>query len=123
MTPEAMRIAIAEACGWTNCKPVGMGREKGIHPLNQKFGDVGYAYWNIPLYDEDLNAIHEAEKTLTPVEADQCDRHLERIMFRNDRDDNWVGGYRNVTVRKWHATAAQRCEAFLKAKNLWKEGK
>lgn len=41
MSPEAQRIAIAEACGWK------------FYPLN------------LPNYLNDLNAMHEAEKRLS----------------------------------------------------------
>ena len=47
MTPEAQRIAIAEACGWKT----GYRDPEAWHPL--------------PDYLNDLNAMHESEKVLT----------------------------------------------------------
>jgi len=46
MTPEAQRIAIAEACGWKT----GYRDPEAWHPL--------------PDYLNDLNAMHDAEKVL-----------------------------------------------------------
>ena len=108
MTQEQQRIAIATACGW-----------KGI---SEQFL-VGYAPWhkvpyserintcpineleyfpldNIPNYPSDLNAMHEAEKTLS-------DKH---------GDDEWSRYTDSITVC---ATAAERAEAFLKTLELW----
>jgi hypothetical protein len=111
MKPEAQRIAIAEARGW---KPNGAG-------YWHKDGDVRGLYFEdleefghtdpLPDYLNDLNAMHEAEKLLSPKEFEcyrwtlwgQCKQPL-------------------VTERHrayLHATAAQRAEAFLKTLNLW----
>lgn len=76
----------------------------------------------LPDYLNDLNAIHEAEK----------------VLWSNDPDDEsldgMVGKYRqtleNLVIRDWnldhdlhrwseHATATQRCEAFLRTIEKW----
>jgi len=49
MSPEKQRIAIAEACGWTD-----------IPIVNGKYGQT-----DLPDYCNDLNAMHGAEKTRT----------------------------------------------------------
>ena len=56
MTPEAQRIAIAEACGWS-------------YEKNETYAPDGAFWWSknpeFPDYLNDLNAMHEAENTLT----------------------------------------------------------
>jgi len=57
---------------------------------------------DLPDYLNDLNAMHEAEKVLTP---EQCDSYQHLL---------------GMTVnRPWHATATQRAEVFLQTLNLW----
>jgi hypothetical protein len=92
MTNEQINIAIAKACGWA-------------HPSVQP-----YAF---PDYCNDLNAIHEAEKTLT---ADQFEQY------------RWVlwDMCKQLTVKEWYrahlsATARQRAEALLKTLEKWEE--
>jgi hypothetical protein len=109
MTPEAQRIAIAEACGWKLVDDKLTGRMPGISDANYaRFGNEP-----IPSFLTDLNATHTAEKVLT---LDQRDHYL-----------SWLGRITEVSrmaSRNWtcvNATAAQRSEAFLRALNLWKD--
>lgn len=106
MKPEQQRIAIAEACGWTDCHKsiasvYGFPSERkviGIPPQR-------ITHTEVPDYLNDLNAMHEAEKILnTNQAADYCE--LLRPII--------CGCWRLV-----HATAAQRAEAFLRTLNLW----
>jgi hypothetical protein len=108
MTPEAQRIAIAEACGWklhseldnTWCAP-----HQSDCPL---VADL------IPLPDYlfDLNAMHEAEKALSGYNSATGDSQYGRYITALQRITNWN--------RVPSAIAAQRAEAFLRALNLWK---
>lgn len=93
MTPEAQRIAIAEACPfveWNGVCPFWRNKRGSIirfDPLN------------------DLNAMHEAEKVKiigTEYESDYC-----MYLYEN--------------AHQCFATAAQRAEAFLRTLNLWKD--
>jgi hypothetical protein len=102
MSPTMQRIAIAEACGWTHTKTINNPDETpyGRHPNSNE-------EWALPLPDylNDLNAMHEAEKTLS--------------------DDN-LKSYRGWLVvvcngEHWRATAAQRAEAFLRTIDKWEE--
>lgn len=73
---------------------------------------VGVA--SIPDYLSDLNAMHEAEKSLTIGAQAQYLNQLEEV----------TGGGKFGTWWEclWcchHATAAQRAEAFLRALGLW----
>lgn len=65
MTPEAQRIAIAEACGW---KPKGHYWKRPQH----KTGD---ALRMLPDFLNDLNAMHEAEKVL---KDEQLSEYIEQ---------------------------------------------
>lgn len=105
MTPELQRIAIAEACGWQHCEinhhSTGMfhkGAAIGTSPDSKR---TRY----IPSYTTDLNAMHQAEKTL---EYDKLIIMAEHISF-------------NFAVLPFHATAAQRAEAFLRTVGKWQD--
>jgi hypothetical protein len=140
MTPREQRIAIAVACGWTDCEYIeSLGLCKGKHENSHVQYDSGHS--SLPDYLNDLNAMHEVEKTLTDdriitkpfgtttSERKRFRRYLAEIGFREehqrehdgneDADGPWtcdqLVGY---TI---HATAAQRAEAYLKVKGLWYE--
>ena len=105
MKPEQQRIAIAEACGWTDCEHIKrLGLCKGKHKEVRVQYDSGHSA--LPDYLNDLNAMHEAEKQL---EAE---------------DNHAYGCYCSELYEKYgntvSLTAAQRAEAFLKTLNLWK---
>jgi len=115
MTPEAQRIAIAEACGQ---QPVFVCFEHGeVSSDRVRRGESGALYcpWcrhqlvfdECPDYLNDLNAMHDAEKCLRPVEFEVYIGTLRRLFIAKD----------NAHC----ATAAQRAEAFLRTLNLWKE--
>ena len=104
MKPEQQRIAIAQACGW---KWVRLRQQEGLcddvrgYPPNVECVGLNERY--APDYLNDLNAMHEAEKIMSYDEFDEYYVQLSMKM-----------------VRPFHATAAQRAEAFLKTLNLWK---
>lgn len=122
MNPEAQRIAIAEACGWTNIyKRVcdGQGREwHGARPDG----------WGaeLPDYLNDLNAMHESENTLFAWNG-----------FDSSKDDygRFIGWLENITQSAYFkgkpdseehrklvsATATQRAEAFLRTIGKWED--
>lgn len=104
MNPDEQRIAIAEACGWhfNNDPKIGMW----VRPS-------GHFEINLPDYLNDLNAMHEAEKVLEIPQIKTYGAIL-REMTRG-------GDYVSHLDRSWHATAAQRAEAFLKTIGKWKE--
>lgn len=111
MNKEEQRIAIAEACGWTEIGVIDY--LCGIHPqmLNAKAYDgssLTPPIWEVPDYLNDLNAMHEAEKILQHygVFVDK----LAEIM-----------GQPRQSIMLVNATAAQRAEAFLRTLNLWEE--
>lgn len=114
MSPEEKRIAIAEACGWKFTKIKGEFRYVAIDPkgsvYHADFGNVSF----LPDYLNDLNAMHEAELTLS-------DEQYSSDAFAAYEDVSFVGWLFRIMVRRVEtpnfrthsATAAQRAEAFL----------
>jgi hypothetical protein len=105
MTPEQQRIAIAEACGWTEIEPCTCcyGVSWGYQPT------PGAHKKHVPDYINDLNAMHEAEKVLTNEQLEvYCN-----ILHKPNHGVYWA----------IHATAAQRAEAFLRTIGKWEEAK
>jgi hypothetical protein len=113
MTHEAQRIAIAEACGWA---------------IKQAGAQFWYADKDGCLITSDitndLNAMHEAEKTLSTykaklnyaVKVNDCVPEASLFSGGDDYDDLAEEAFYLV-----HAPAAQRAEAFLRTLNLWKD--
>lgn len=97
MKPEDQNIAIATKLGWR------INNGMWHHPDGTPIGFI-------PEFTRDLNAIHEAEEVL------DYDQQEYFLLF--------IGAYKHESDAPWdtcHATAAQRCEAFLKTLSLWKE--
>jgi hypothetical protein len=109
MKPEKQRIAIAEACGI-----VGPFDNRWIKEYEEEGGDsYGFTGFEknelvfIPDYLNDLNAMHEAEKTL---DYDDLNNMKESVSF-------------HFGVTPFHSTAAQRAEAFLRTIGKWEDDK
>jgi hypothetical protein len=100
MKPEEQRIAIAQACGWTDIGFTYFG-STGLDPLD---GLRGF----LPNYLNDLNAMHEAEKALDPT---------------RQQEDYWdfIFSITGSGFEMCHATASQKAEAFLRTLDLWTE--
>ena len=136
MTPQAQQIAIALACGyrwyWSTdgltpdmsafrwkanlCLPPEDGIGKGWlgcagETREMAEGEIaevtrtGAFYTYAPRYLESLDAMEEAEKRLTDGEIEDYVKCLHGL----------------CEVCDVFATAAQRAEAFLRTKGLWKE--
>lgn len=107
MTEQEQRIAIAEACpGWRVADETGMSNL--VH-----WTQNGTRMLSNPL--DDLNAMHEAEKTLT---HDQWRIYLGFIM--GERTIPKLASMEEFH-RAWNATAAQRAEAFLRTIGKWRD--
>ena len=108
MTPEQQRIAIAEACGLTNVAPM------IVKNVKHEGDDITVGIWSddgwVPQYLNDLNAMHEAEKTLT----DKAHEEFRLNLYDLIRDDS------RLIVS---STASQRAEAFLRTIGKWEEAK
>jgi hypothetical protein len=98
MNKEQQRIAIAEACGYE------FKTHEGKSYCFFKELD-GWFYWEniIPHYLNDLNAMHEAEKSLNTKELWESYKNYMLIFM----------------TEPVCATAAQRAEAFLKTIDKW----
>lgn len=123
MTPERIRIKVAEAMGWTG--PF-VERE-----WLREYGPEGEDVWGkcvgtnpqwerdqVPNYPFDLNACAEFEKTLYPDRAEHYYNTL-RAVITNNEYHGVMEGYNGWFML--HATALQRCEAYLRVKGLWEE--
>ena len=107
MTDQQINAAIAEACGWNDIHDSGPWHNHklwGYPPI--KPGQGGNAYNYLPNYCNDLNAMHEAEATLSEDQLWRMAREIER------NDEQWY----------FRATARQRAEAFLRTLGKWEEG-
>jgi len=114
MKPEQQRIAIAEACGW-------------------KLEGIWWTHISIPNktievcpdYLHDLNAMHEAERVLDGSDWSKYTIELRRIIVREcNRAECYHPNYDGVSdFWFYHATAAQRAEAFLRTIGKWEDGK
>jgi hypothetical protein len=115
MSPDKQRIAIAGACGF---KPgtftiktcwfddcVSDGQEKVL--FAEHF--INGPEVRVPDYLNSLDAMHEAEKTISgsDFETELWTHYLINLG-------------KVVNKRRAHATAAQRAEAFLRTLDLWK---
>lgn len=104
LSDEELRVRCAELCGWTQ-----------LNPGTWEHRDSRMSVWpfsSVPNYPADLNAMHEAEKTI---------EHLPDYLFRvrevvgpfpeaqSEWDDHW---WSDVVL----ATARQRCIAFIAVK-------
>lgn len=117
MTPEAQRIAIAEACGYRLT-------EWDHHQMPYWTKDGKPAV--LADYLNDLNAMHEAEEILEGMSLDTKSMYLDYLalmhaeLFEKRRD----GLKRDPFDREWavfRSTAAQRAEAFLRTIGKWED--
>lgn len=111
MTPEQQRIAIAEACGWTDCRLAIKGAGGGTRTATAHGKPPKRNYEAAcPNYAGCLNAIHEAEKAL--ADLDLYRRFLYLVVLNDPT---------NKSNEPAWATASQRTEAFLRTIGKWVE--
>ena len=115
MTPKKQTVAIATACGWTDCHfPLASNVSL---PFTERVlcGIPPHSTIHKPLPDylSDLNACHEMEQVLT---HDQRIDYMEWLGLCSD--DHWYKVWAYV-----HATAAERCTAFIRTLGLWEKEK
>jgi len=112
MTPEKQRIAIAEACGWTRVWDPAFRQWTQRSP-NKAWvtcdpdPNADWEIHNLPDFINDLNAMHDAEKVLSD---DQRNRYIITLCLEVQPEP-----------MLYHATAAQRAEAFLRTIGKWEE--
>ena len=113
MKPEQQRIAIAEACGWTNCTSGPFNQCYGNEPRYLGSESEAVVVAALPDYLNDLNAMHEAERAMRlddPMQADSAVYHMKLSAICGSSKHRMV-----------HATASQRAEAFLRTIGKWTE--
>ncbi len=111
-TTEEKRIAIAEACGWTTVHE-NRGKIVGFVPDSEMMDSQGAdeMLFEVPDYFKDLNAMHEAELTMTGTQYDLWCGCLSESFIDNKDRDKGLGIY--------SASAPQRAEAFGLTLGLW----
>lgn len=110
MTDEQINTAIAKACGWINLHSHSLNPTVwvGDEPLD----DGRYLpFTQVPDYCTDLNAMHEAEKTIFPFYATVYFNKLAKVTGSEMSDD----------TDYFCATARQRAEAFLRILGKWEK--
>jgi len=120
MNKELQRIKIAEFCGWADVNLSGMHTSVpwGYDPQDGRLRIV-------PDYLNDLNAMREAEKLLTPQQSREYDGHLlailgfDREITIANEDGSATVDFEQMCKALRSAAAAQRAEAFLRTLNLW----
>ena len=119
MKPEKQRIAIAEACGWTQIEPCTCcdGVSRGYQPT------PGAHKKHLPDYLNDLTAMHEAEKVIGYDDRLNYPAQLFDVVCRTSGE--WQKVFNKIHPDAWalQATAAQRAEAFLKTIGKWEDDK
>jgi hypothetical protein len=120
MNINKQQIAIAEFCGARWYQVIG-GRVLSFNTLSPTIlkPDTGELL-DIPNYPEDLNAIHEAEKLLTPIQKHTYAEHLFQIV--GGYDDYYDGIVFTEAMKIVYATPSQRAEALLRTIGKWEEG-
>lgn len=113
MSPDAQRISIAEACGWTGCHSVA-NLPCGIAPGEREHRQV-------PDYLNDLNAMHEAEKVLKDWNKYVC--MVAKVIVGDTRPRAAGNLYHVASSVLIHATASHRAEAFLRTIGKWTSAK
>lgn len=121
MTPEAQRIAIAEACGW-NSKPTAFPKDAGCGCSGKK-PEWNSAY-QLPDYPRSFKDLREAEIALGLHDTDNLELRVK-----------WINSLRMVVSRRCpknnsgtpivsdidllNASEEERCEALVRAIGKW----
>lgn len=110
MDSSEINILIAKWCGW---KAVSVYEWKDGVRLPMQYHWDGFKATGLPNYFGDLNAIHEALKSLPYQEQPRYLQVLTRdVLMKDEGVSDWD---------KHMAEAPQRCEALLRTIGKWKE--
>lgn len=120
MNPELQRVKIAEAVGWTNVRRAtilkGRIMREDVWGCPPEWEKNGYTTNEVtPDYLNSLDSCAEMERVLNEDQA---------ILYRHRLAMNSDGGnapFLTVEAAMCHATAPQRCEAFLRVMGLWQD--
>lgn len=128
MTKEEQRVAIAKACGWKAEKENDLDWGYVAKHPSRRFPTYLYSTPEEALLNDapdfltDLNACREAWLTLNTVERSRYAEELAWIVLHaaNDPKQEFVFSRCSLSLFA-NATAAQRCEAFLRTKGFWRD--
>lgn len=113
MSPEAQRIAIAEADGW---RVVKFGSRRGMWRYSGDDGTILLADNSLPPdYPNDLNWMRHAVEHC----SDQTKHTYAVVLAMMFWPNGWASWLDTLAISQ--ATAGQRAEAFLKAINKWED--
>ena len=121
MTPEEQRIeeqriTLLEHLGWTDLTRSGRRGDDGPMMALRGIPPGGTRHVIAPNHPVSLREMHQLEKTLSSKEAGDYDAWLWIIIKRD-----WEAAGNNLAhLAAWHATAAHRCEAFMRVRGIWK---
>lgn len=123
MTPEQIRIAIAEACG-AEWGPDGLltfasMRREDAGPRRWELKDGRCLSPFIPDYCNDLNAMHEAESRLAYEDQLTLMVQLCPIVGLSGEGKAWWDLECHEAFKVYNSTARQRAEAFLRTIGKW----
>lgn len=113
MTDTEINIAIAEACGWEWKKALNAETHAWFAPSGvsqSKWMTGAKTHFGLPSYVSDLNAMHEAEKSLSEVQKRIYPDEIYAVTPTKVYEDRFL-----------YATARQRAEAFLRTLGKWQE--
>ena len=117
MSPEAQRIAIAQACGYKR-----LTQHEAVWSHK---GSKIYTAGNLPNYLDSLDAMHEAEKTLSWKDEGSSTSERRRYLMNLEAvisgPIDRFGDRPDRTLSVPFATAAQRAEAFLRVLGKWQD--
>jgi hypothetical protein len=123
MSPQAQRIAIAEACGFSGefgkrwILETGMeGEDEFVFAATRNHLDE-----EVPDYLNDLNAMHEAEETLSANQRIDFACYLTEPVRDQIYNVMPYDLHYPVCFPAIHTTARQRAEAFLRTIGKWEE--
>lgn len=121
MTNDQIRQRIAEICGWMDIKfeqPRGEDEEKWCGVFTSQ--GIRLSHGELPNYPESLDACHEMEETLESDKERKTDYYCTEIpRVTKTCTDDWMFKQLPPMV---HATALQRCRAFLAVHGVDTEG-
>lgn len=125
MNTEEIRIKVNVACGWTlhpftcvGVNYVALRSPGGAHVADvyPQFVSDLWKYHSPDVYNS-LDACAEFERTLAREERKKYIIQLIMVVgpaAKRDSPTDWENGWYEIT-----AIAPQRCEAFLRVKDLW----
>lgn len=116
MSDDQKRIRIAKGCGWKESDELWISPSGSKFARKRSYGAPIEDWEILPDYLNDLNEMHEAEKTFLPCETDQYVRYLWPIVadfWREQGKRTELFDQESIAFAIAHATARQRADAFL----------